>query len=61
LDLTLEDVGACIEIIYTPVRKDGIKGNPKHIVSDLISPGKIVLLVKWTCYDYSGTSFVNFK
>lgn len=46
LDLTLEDVGACIEIIYTPVRKDGIKGIPKHIVSDLISPGKIVLLVK---------------
>ncbi|TKY72978.1 187-kDa microtubule-associated protein AIR9 [Spatholobus suberectus] len=38
LDLTLEDVGACIEIIYTPVRKDGIKGSPKSIVSDPISP-----------------------
>nr|KYP38707.1 hypothetical protein KK1_040034 [Cajanus cajan] len=38
LDLTLEDVGTCIEIIYTPVRKDGIRGNPKSIVSDLISP-----------------------
>ncbi|KAG5105911.1 hypothetical protein JHK82_042881 [Glycine max] len=38
LDLTLEDVGACIEIIYTPVRKDGIRGSPKSILSDLISP-----------------------
>lgn len=38
LDLTLEDVGARIEIIYTPVRKDGTKGSPKSIVSDLISP-----------------------
>ncbi|KAL2604532.1 hypothetical protein AAZV13_09G072900 [Glycine max] len=38
LDLTLEDVGVCIEIIYTPVRKDGIRGSPKSIVSDLISP-----------------------
>ncbi|RDX87861.1 187-kDa microtubule-associated protein, partial [Mucuna pruriens] len=37
-DLTLEDVGARIKIIYTPVRKDGIKGSPKSILSDLISP-----------------------
>ncbi|XP_047148992.1 187-kDa microtubule-associated protein AIR9 isoform X1 [Vigna umbellata] len=54
LDLTLEDVGACIEIIYTPVRKDGIKGSPKHIVSDLISPADpkgIELLIPDCCED----------
>ncbi|MED6159882.1 187-kDa microtubule-associated protein air9 [Stylosanthes scabra] len=38
LDLTLEDVGACIELLYNPVRRDGIKGSPKSIVSDVISP-----------------------
>ncbi|KAJ1437037.1 Leucine-rich repeat [Sesbania bispinosa] len=38
LDLTLDDVGTCIELIYMPVRKDGVKGSPKSIVSDLISP-----------------------
>ncbi|CAL0320193.1 unnamed protein product [Lupinus luteus] len=38
LDLTLEDVGGCIELIYTPVRKDGTKGIPKNIVSSTVSP-----------------------
>ncbi|OIV97294.1 hypothetical protein TanjilG_07046 [Lupinus angustifolius] len=38
LDLTLEDVGGCIELIYTPVRKDGMKGIPKNIVSSTVSP-----------------------
>ncbi|KAI4297559.1 hypothetical protein L6164_037444 [Bauhinia variegata] len=38
LNLILEDVGGCIELVYTPVRKDGIKGSPKRIVSDVISP-----------------------
>ncbi|XP_027366103.1 187-kDa microtubule-associated protein AIR9 isoform X1 [Abrus precatorius] len=38
LELTLEDIGASIEIVYTPVRKDGLKGSPKSIVSDRISP-----------------------
>lgn len=38
LDLTLEDVGRNIEVIYTPVRKDGMKGHPMSIVSDVITP-----------------------
>ncbi|XP_024632568.1 187-kDa microtubule-associated protein AIR9 isoform X1 [Medicago truncatula] len=38
LDLTLDDVGACIELVYTPVCKDGTKGIPKNVVSDVISP-----------------------
>jgi len=46
LDLTLDDVGACIELVYTPVCKDGTKGSPKNVVSDVISPGKNVLCMK---------------
>nr|XP_043619051.1 187-kDa microtubule-associated protein AIR9 [Erigeron canadensis] len=38
LDLTLEDVGSCVELVYTPVRGDGIKGTPKSIVSIPIAP-----------------------
>ena len=47
LDLTLEDVGGCVELVYTPVRDDGVKGSPKSIVSGPISPGefKIHLVV----------------
>ncbi|XP_057433687.1 187-kDa microtubule-associated protein AIR9 isoform X2 [Lotus japonicus] len=40
LDLTLQDVGACIELLYTPVCKDGNKGSPKSIVSDMVSPAE---------------------
>ncbi|GMI70655.1 AUXIN-INDUCED IN ROOT CULTURES 9 [Hibiscus trionum] len=38
LDLTLDDVGRNIELVYTPIRKDGVKGNPRSIISDEISP-----------------------
>ncbi|KAE7996085.1 hypothetical protein FH972_000834 [Carpinus fangiana] len=38
LDLTLEDVGRCIELVYTPVRQDGTKGSPRSILSDIIAP-----------------------
>ncbi|XWS67442.1 hypothetical protein CRYUN_Cryun04dG0006800 [Craigia yunnanensis] len=38
LDLTLDDVGRSIELVYTPMRKDGAKGNPRSIISDEISP-----------------------
>ncbi|XP_010519077.1 PREDICTED: 187-kDa microtubule-associated protein AIR9-like [Tarenaya hassleriana] len=38
LDLSLEDVGKSIELVYTPVREDGIEGNPRSIVSDEIAP-----------------------
>ncbi|ESQ52069.1 hypothetical protein EUTSA_v10016130mg [Eutrema salsugineum] len=38
LDLSLEDVGESIELIYTPVREDGIEGSPRSIRSDSIAP-----------------------
>lgn len=44
LDLTIDDVGERIELVYTPVRKDGTTGTPKIIISDIIVPGKYLLL-----------------
>ncbi|CAK7350156.1 unnamed protein product [Dovyalis caffra] len=38
LDLNLEDAGKCIELVYTPIRKDGAKGSPRTILSDVIAP-----------------------
>ncbi|KAJ6813130.1 187-kDa microtubule-associated protein AIR9 [Iris pallida] len=38
LDLTLEDVGRRIELVYTPVRNDGLKGSPKKITSNIVAP-----------------------
>ncbi|KAJ4837842.1 microtubule-associated protein air9 [Turnera subulata] len=38
VDLTLEDVGKCIQLVYMPVRKDGVKGSPRSIMSDVIAP-----------------------
>ena len=43
LDLTLEDVGACVELVYTPVRGDGVKGSPKSIVYGPIAQGELIL------------------
>lgn len=40
LDLTLADVGTCIELVYTPVRIDGMKGTPSSLLSDIVGPGK---------------------
>ncbi|XP_022748727.1 187-kDa microtubule-associated protein AIR9-like isoform X2 [Durio zibethinus] len=42
LDLNLDDVGKRIELVYIPVRKDGVKGNPRSIISDEISPANPV-------------------
>lgn len=39
LDLTLEDVSKCIELIYTPIRKDALKGSCRSIVSYPVVPG----------------------
>ncbi|KDP34944.1 hypothetical protein JCGZ_09232 [Jatropha curcas] len=44
LDLSLEDVGTCIELVYTPMRKDGAKGNPRSIKSNVIAPADPVAL-----------------
>ncbi|KAI6706023.1 hypothetical protein NL676_008985, partial [Syzygium grande] len=38
LDLTLADVGTCIELVYTPVRIDGMKGDPSGLLSDIVGP-----------------------
>ncbi|XP_048228630.1 187-kDa microtubule-associated protein AIR9 [Ricinus communis] len=38
LDLKLEDVGKSIGLVYTPTRKDGVKGNPRTIKSNMIAP-----------------------
>ncbi|KAJ6832033.1 187-kDa microtubule-associated protein AIR9 [Iris pallida] len=38
IDLTLEDVGRRIEVVYTPVRSDGLRGSPKNIISSVIAP-----------------------
>ncbi|KAL3833703.1 hypothetical protein ACJIZ3_008439 [Penstemon smallii] len=40
LDLTFDDVGECVELVYTPVRADGLKGCPKTVVSSPVAPGE---------------------
>ncbi|XP_073129269.1 187-kDa microtubule-associated protein AIR9 [Henckelia pumila] len=42
LDLTLDDVGGCVELIYTPVRSDGLKGLTRKLVSGPVVPGEPV-------------------
>ncbi|XP_064982963.1 187-kDa microtubule-associated protein AIR9-like [Musa acuminata AAA Group] len=51
LDLTIDDVGERIELVYTPVRKDGTTGTPKFIISDIIVPAdpKGIDLVQPSC------------
>ncbi|XXG74688.1 hypothetical protein AAC387_Pa07g3344 [Persea americana] len=54
LDLTLEDVGKCIELVYTPMRKDGLRGSSKSIISDVIAPADPVgveLIIPDGCED----------
>ncbi|XP_059666134.1 187-kDa microtubule-associated protein AIR9 isoform X2 [Cornus florida] len=54
LDLTFDDVGRCVELVYTPVRKDGIKGNARSLVSDVVGPADpkgVELLVPDCCED----------
>ena len=38
-------MGRCIELVYTPMRKDGTRGNPKSIKSDVVNPGKLTDVV----------------
>ncbi|KAK9056003.1 hypothetical protein SSX86_027090 [Deinandra increscens subsp. villosa] len=54
LDLTLEDVGGCVEFVYTPVREDGLKGSPKSIVSGPVVPADpigVELVIPDCCED----------
>ncbi|KAH6830710.1 Outer arm dynein light chain 1 protein [Perilla frutescens var. hirtella] len=40
LDLTIDEVGDSVELVYTPVRADGLKGSPETLVSCPVSPGE---------------------
>ncbi|XP_052179549.1 187-kDa microtubule-associated protein AIR9 [Diospyros lotus] len=54
LDLTLEDVGRCVELVYTPVRNDGMKGCAKSVVSCVVAPADPVgmeLVIPDCCQD----------
>ncbi|KAI8001985.1 187-kDa microtubule-associated protein AIR9 [Camellia lanceoleosa] len=37
-DLTIEDVGRRVELVYTPVRKDGVKGTANSVMSSVVAP-----------------------
>ncbi|KAJ1287736.1 hypothetical protein BS78_02G033400 [Paspalum vaginatum] len=52
LDLDLADVNCQIELIYTPVREDGLQGSPMSVISDIILPGepKGVSLILPECF-----------
>ncbi|KAF7138111.1 hypothetical protein RHSIM_Rhsim07G0133800 [Rhododendron simsii] len=43
LDLSLEDVGRCLELVHTPVCKDGVKGSATCALSTAVSPGFVVI------------------
>ncbi|KAK9155120.1 hypothetical protein Sjap_002600 [Stephania japonica] len=54
LNLTVDDVGSCIELVYTPSRSDGLKGVCRTIVSDVIAPADpigIEIVVPECCED----------
>ncbi|KAA8519385.1 hypothetical protein F0562_013641 [Nyssa sinensis] len=54
LDLTFEDVGRCVELVYTPVRKDGTKGKARSVVSSVVAPADpkgVELVVPDCCED----------
>ncbi|XP_031377815.1 187-kDa microtubule-associated protein AIR9 isoform X1 [Punica granatum] len=38
IDLSFDDVGRHIELVYTPVRSDGIFGSPVSIISETVAP-----------------------
>ncbi|XP_050222045.1 187-kDa microtubule-associated protein AIR9 isoform X2 [Mercurialis annua] len=54
LDLNLDDVGKSIELVYTPMRKDGAEGSPRSIKSNVIVPADPVgleLVIPSFCED----------
>ncbi|MCO5613275.1 hypothetical protein L7F22_067551 [Adiantum nelumboides] len=40
IQLTLEDVGCWIKLVFTPIRKDGVSGTPRTAVSEVIKAGE---------------------
>lgn len=51
-------MGRCIELIYTPVRKDGIKGTPKLVKSDEIAPGILFLSLFFDSFLFTIISYL---
>jgi len=53
LDLDLADVDCRIELVYTPIREDGLQGSPRSVISDTILPGepKGVNLILPECFE----------
>lgn len=53
LDLDLADIDCRIELMYTPVREDGVHGLPRSVTSDTILPGepKGVNLILPECFE----------
>ncbi|KAE9467167.1 hypothetical protein C3L33_00924, partial [Rhododendron williamsianum] len=54
LDLRLEDVGRCLELVYTPVCKDGVKGSAMCVLSTAVSPEEpmgVELVIPDCCED----------
>ncbi|KAG5536452.1 hypothetical protein RHGRI_024023 [Rhododendron griersonianum] len=54
LDLRLEDVGRCLELVYTPVCKDGVKGSATCVLSSAVSPEEpmgVELVIPDCCED----------
>ncbi|KAL6991640.1 187-kDa microtubule-associated protein air9, partial [Sarracenia purpurea var. burkii] len=54
LNLSFEDVGACVELVYTPVRKDGIKGSAMSVMSSVVAPAEplgVKLVIPDCCED----------
>ncbi|KAF7120869.1 hypothetical protein RHSIM_Rhsim13G0119900 [Rhododendron simsii] len=54
LDLRLEDVGRCLELVYTPVRKDGVEGSATCVLSTAVSPAEpmgVELVIPDCCED----------
>lgn len=58
LDLTLEDVGKCVELVYTPMRKDDVKGKPRSIKSNVIAPGGLVFHIQYTFVQITTVHYV---
>ncbi|XP_057465602.1 187-kDa microtubule-associated protein AIR9 isoform X2 [Actinidia eriantha] len=53
-DLRIEDVGRCVELVFMPVRKDGIKGVAKSVMSSVVAPAEpmgVELVIPDCCED----------
>lgn len=42
--LTLDDIDSCLVYMYTPVTKEGTKGEPQYAITDYIKPGELFMV-----------------